>query len=222
MADRHVVLSWSSGKDSAWTLKTLRDTPGVGVVALLTTVAEHAGRIPMHHVAERFLQRQVAAAELPLIRIPLPSPCPNEVYEERMRAGLAAVKEAGASEIAFGDLFLEDIREYRERMLDGTGVSPLFPLWHRNTADLAREMVAGGLEAVVTSVDTSLLDARFVGRRFDASLLDELPDGVDPCAENGEFHTFACAGPMFIEPIRVRAGARGRWERIVYVDLEEA
>jgi uncharacterized protein (TIGR00290 family) len=152
----------------------------------------------------------------------LPSPCPNEVYEARMRAGLEAVKETGADAIAFGDLFLEDIREYRERMLGGTGVEPLFPLWQRDTAALAREMVAGGLEAIVTSVDTSLLDARFVGRRFDDTLLDELPDGIDPCAENGEFHSFAWAGPMFREPVRVRPGAQGRWERIVYVDLEDA
>lgn len=222
MADRRVVLSWSSGKDSAWALKTLRETPGIEVVALLTTVAEQAGRVPMHHVAEHFLERQVAAAGLPLIRIPLPSPCPNEVYEARMRAGLEAIKEAGAREIAFGDLFLEDIRAYRERMLEGSGVSPLFPLWKRDTAELAREMVAGGLEAIVTAVDTSLLDEGFVGRRFDDALLDALPDGVDPCAENGEFHSFACAGPMFAAPLRVRAGAKGRWERIVYVDLEDA
>ncbi len=222
MTDRRVVMSWSSGKDSAWALKTLRETAGLDVVALLTTVAEAAGRVPMHHVAERFLDRQVAATGLPLIRIPLPSPCPNEVYEARMRAGLDAVRDTGADAIAFGDLFLEDIRAYRERMLDGTGVEPLFPLWKRDTGALAREMIAGGLDAVVTAVDTSLLDARFVGRRFDNDLLDELPDDVDPCAENGEFHSFACAGPMFREPVAVRPGAQGRWERIVYVELEDA
>lgn len=212
-------LSWSTGKDSAWSLHTLQEQ-GVEVIGLLTTVSESAGRVPMHHVEERFLDMQADAAELPLIKIPLPSPCPNEIYEARMKQGVERMKRAGAEAVAFGDLFLEDIRAYREAMMEGTGLELLFPLWGRDTEALSRDMVAGRLRAVVTAVDSELLDPAFVGRWFDDDFLDSLPDDVDPCAENGEFHTFACAGPMFREQIPVVPRGGGRWERIVYVDLE--
>ncbi len=202
---KRVLLSWSSGKDSAWTLHVLRQEPGVEVVGLLTTYNEAADRVAMHAVRRVLVESQARAAGLPLWPVLLPGPCSNDVYEARMGEAVERARREGVTHIAFGDLFLEDIRAYRERKLAGTGIEPLFPVWttERETSPLARQMLAAGLQAVLTCVDPKQLDARFVGRWFDADLLAELPTCVDPCGERGEFHTYCCAGPMFARPISV-------------------
>jgi uncharacterized protein (TIGR00290 family) len=202
---KRVLLSWSSGKDSAWTLHVLRQDLGVAVVGLLTTFNEAADRVAMHAVRRVLAEAQARAAGLPLWPVMLPWPCSNDVYEARMGEAVERARHEGVTHIAFGDLFLEDIRAYRERKLAGTGIDPLFPVWttERETPRLARQMLAAGLRAVLTCVDPKQLDARFVGRSFDAEFLSELPAGVDPCGERGEFHTFCSAGPMFARPIPV-------------------
>ncbi|HEX4070806.1 MAG TPA: ATP-binding protein, partial [Planctomycetaceae bacterium] len=200
---KRVLLSWSSGKDSAWTLHVLKRDPSVTVVGLLTTFNESADRVAMHAVRHILVEAQARAAGLPLWPVMLPWPCSNDVYEARMQQAIERARQEGVTHIAFGDLFLEDIRAYREQKLAGTGIDPLFPIWttQSETPQLAREMLAAGLRAVVTCVDPKQLDPRFVGRWFDGDLLAELPPGVDPCGERGEFHTFCYAGPMFREPI---------------------
>jgi uncharacterized protein (TIGR00290 family) len=220
MARPAALVAWSSGKDSAWTLHRLRQAGEVEVVGLLTTVGSEADRVPMHHVRRRLLEAQADAAGLPLRAVAIPSPCPNVVYEAAMRDALARAAAHGVSMIAFGDLFLEDIRRYREEKLAGTGITPIFPLWGEPTAALAREMVAGGLGACITSVDTALLDASFAGRRFDAQLLAELPEGVDPCGERGEFHTFVHDGPMLHRPLAVVPGEVSARDGAVHLDLD--
>jgi uncharacterized protein (TIGR00290 family) len=219
MARPRVVLSWSSGKDSAWMLHRLRRAGAVEIVGLLTTVTEAYARVSMHAVREGLLAAQAEAASLPLYRVPIPDPCPNDTYEAAMAAAIARIKADGADAVAFGDLFLEGVRRYREERLAGSGLSPLFPLWGADTARLAREMVAGGLEATVTCVDPKALDARFCGRRFDAAFLADLPAGVDACGENGEFHSFAHGGPMFAYPIPVRVGETVARDGFVFTDL---
>ena len=206
------LLSWSTGKDSAWALHVLRQRPDVTVVGLVTTVNAAFDRVAMHGVRRTLLEAQAEAAGLPLHVLEIPHPCPNADYERIMGAFVAEQAAAGVEAMAFGDLFLEDIRRYREAKLAGTGIAPLFPLWGIDTGLLAREMIAGGLEAYVTCVDPRKLPASFAGRRFDLDLLADLPPGVDPCAENGEFHTFACAGPMFARADR-RRDRRGRHPR---------
>jgi uncharacterized protein (TIGR00290 family) len=212
-------LAWSSGKDSAWSLHVLRVEGEVEVAGLLTTVNASRGRVAMHDVRRDLLQAQAEAVGLPLHVAPLPDPCPNDAYEAAMREALDEARRAGIEAVAFGDLFLEEIRHYRESQMAGTGLRPLFPLWGRPTAALAREMVAGGLRARVTCVDPRRLDASFAGREFDARFLDDLPPGVDPCGENGEFHTFAWDGPGFKHPVRVRSGAVAERGGFVYADL---
>lgn len=203
-----ILLSWSSGKDSAWTLHVLnRQHPGA-VAALLTTVNEAFDRVAMHGVRRDVLEAQARAAHLPLRIVMIPDQCANEVYEQRMGAAVAAAVAAGFTHVAFGDLFLQDIRRYREERLAGTGLAPLFPLWEMPTRTLAREMIAGGLRARIACVDTRVLDQRFVGRSFDDSLLDDLPATVDPCGENGEFHTCVYDGPMFHELMGPPEGGR--------------
>jgi len=214
-----VLLSWSSGKDSAWTLQVLRDERRWDVGALLTTVNETASRVAMHAVRVPLLQAQARAVGVPLWTVPIPYPCPNEVYEQRLAIAIARAVAAGFTHVAFGDLFLEDVRRYREERLAGSGLTPLFPLWHRPTARLAREMVGGGLRAVLTCVDPRALDASFAGRRYDQALLAELPGSVDPCGERGEFHTFAYAGPMFGEPLDVQIGETIERDGFVFVDV---
>ena len=201
-----ILLSWSSGKDSAWTLHVLnRQHPGA-VAALLTTVNEAFDRVAMHGVRRDVLEAQARAAHLPLRVVTIPDQCVNEVYEQRMSAAVAAAVADGFTHVAFGDLFLQDIRRYREERLAGTGLTPLFPLWEMPTPALAREMIAGGLRARIACVDTRVLDQRFVGRSFDDSLLDDLPATVDPCGENGEFHTCVYDGPMFRELMDLKPG----------------
>lgn len=203
---KRVMLSWSSGKDSAWTLHTLRQTPGVQVVSLLTTLNATHDRVAMHAVRRQLLRAQAKAADVPLVEVDLPWPCSNEDYERIMAGVVAQAGRDGVTHMAFGDLFLEDIRRYRQEKLAGTGIEPLFPLWGRNTRELAHEMIAGGLRAVLTCVDPKQLDPSFAGREFDAALLRDLPTTIDPCGERGEFHTFVYAGPMFDAPLEIKLG----------------
>jgi uncharacterized protein (TIGR00290 family) len=215
-----VLLSWSSGKDSAWTLHVLNQERPGAVQGLLTTTNEAFDRVAMHAVRRPLVEAQARAVGLPLHVLPLPWPCSNEDYERIMTAAIAGFVAEGFTHVAFGDLFLEDVRQYRESRLEGTGLSPLFPLWKRSdTADLARAMIDGGLEARLTCVDPRHLDPAFAGRRFDAGLLADLPQGVDPCGERGEFHSFAYAGPMFAEPIAVTPGERVERDGFVFCDL---
>ena len=212
-------LSWSSGKDSAWTLHTLRQQGVYEVVGLLTTVNSAYDRVAMHGTRASVLRAQAAAAGLPLIELPLPWPCSNVQYEAVMRDACAVAVSDGVEAMAFGDLYLEDVRRYREERLAGTGITPVFPLWGRETGVLVREMLDGGLRARLTCVDPSKLPASFAGRELDASLLLELPPGTDPCAENGEFHTCAYAGPMFAKPIPLLPGAVEQHGDFVFADF---
>ena len=213
------ILSWSSGKDSAWTLHVLRQAGEVEVVALLTTVNEVYDRVAMHAVRTELLRAQAEAAGIPLWPVPIPWPCNNEQYEAAVGAALTRAAKAGITVAAFGDLFLEDIRRYREEKLTGTGLKPSFPLWGIPTKALAREMVAGGLRARVTCIDPKELSREFAGREFDADFLNELPPSVDPCGERGEFHTFAYAGPMFDRAVAISPGEIVERDGFVFADL---
>jgi uncharacterized protein (TIGR00290 family) len=212
-------LCWSSGKDSAWALHVIRQKGEFDVVALLTTVNRTHARVAMHAVREVLLDRQAEEAGLPLVKIPIPSPCPNEVYEQAMSEAMAAARGQGVRHMIFGDLFLEDVRAYREKHLTACGITPVFPLWKTDTRQLAREMIAGGLDAYLTCIDPRKLARDFAGRRFDATLVCDLPAEVDPCGENGEFHTFACAGPMFRRPITVQPGEIVERDGFLFADL---
>jgi uncharacterized protein (TIGR00290 family) len=200
------LVSWSSGKDSAWMLHKLKQDSAIEVGGLLTTMNEQFDRVAMHAVRRTLLEAQSVAAGVPLRTIPLPWPCSNEAYEARMQAAVARAVEEGFTHVAFGDLFLEDVRRYREERLAGTGLLPLFPLWGIPTAALAEEMIDGGLRAVLTCINPAHLDRSFAGRQFDRALLRDLPPGVDPCGERGEFHSFAYDGPMFDGPVIAAAG----------------
>ena len=201
-----ILLSWSSGKDSAWALYVLRQRYPGAVAGLLTTINEAVQRVAMHAVRRELLEAQAAAADLPLRVVPIPDPCSNDEYESRMRTCVGEVVREGFTHVAFGDLFLEDVRRYREVNLAGTGLTPLFPLWGMPTRQLAPAMIAGGLRARLACVDTRVLDASFCGREFDTSLLAELPASIDPCGENGEFHTCVYAGPMFHAALTIDTG----------------
>ena len=219
---QRALLSWSSGKDSAFSLEALRARDDLEVVGLLTTVNRESDRVAMHAVRRSLLQAQADAARLPLRMVEIPSPCPNEEYEAAMERALADATRDGITAIAFGDLYLEEVRRYREDRLAGSGVEPVFPLWGQPTLALAREMIARGVRATLTCVDPAKLDASFAGREFDERLLAGLPKGVDPCGEMGEFHTFAWAGPMFERPISVRRGEVVERGGFVFADLIEA
>ncbi|HEV2221971.1 MAG TPA: hypothetical protein VGR84_03125 [Candidatus Acidoferrales bacterium] len=212
-------LSWSSGKDSAWALHVMRQCGDFEITALLTTINRTHNRVAMHAVRESLLDAQAAATGLPLVKVEIPSPCLNEIYEHAMSEAMAQASAEGVTQMIFGDLFLEDIRKYREENLAKCGIAPVFPLWGRDTRLLAQEMLAGGLRAVLTCIDPKKLDASFVGRSFDEKLLADLPSSVDPCGENGEFHTFACAGPMFASPILVDLGEIVERDGFVFADL---
>jgi uncharacterized protein (TIGR00290 family) len=220
---KKILMSWSGGKDSAWALHVLRSTEKFKnefeVAALLTTVNERFGRVAIHGFREELLDLQAAAAELPLWRVPLPFPCSNEEYESRMSVVCERAVREGLVGIAFGDLFLEEIRAYRVAKLAGTGLEPIFPIWGIPTDKLAAEMMAGGLQARLTCVDPRKVPAEFAGRAWDATLLQELPSEVDPCGENGEFHSFAFAGPMFREAIPVVAGERVERDGFCYAEM---
>lgn len=213
------VLSWSSGKDCAFALIEARRLGLADVVAVLTTTDAATDRVAMHGTRNTLLARQVAALDLPLIEVPLPWPCSNADYAARMRVAMDRVRATGATDMVFGDLFLRDVRAWREAQLAPLGIGAIFPLWGRATDALAREMIAAGIEARLVTVDPKHLDPGFCGRAFDARLLADLPDGVDPCGENGEFHTAVTAGPMFSAPIPVEAGETAIRDGFVHADL---
>ena len=213
------LIAWSSGKDSAWALLEARRAGDYEIVGGLTTVTETFGRVSMHGVREELLRAQLDAAGLPAIVVHIPFPCPNETYEQKMAAAMADARQAGITHIVFGDLFLEDVRAYRERQLAGTGITPVFPLWGRPTAALAREMIDAGVEARLSTVDLRTLPASFAGRRFDSALLAALPAEADPCGENGEFHSFVSAGPMLSRKIAVKVGETVERDGFAYADL---
>jgi uncharacterized protein (TIGR00290 family) len=214
-----ILLSWSSGKDSAWALHVLNQTHPGAVAALLTTINEEVDRVAMHAVRRDVLEAQAAAAGLPLRVILISNPCPNEVYDRQMRLAVDSAVRDGFTHVAFGDLFLEDVRRYREERLAGTGLEPLFPLWGIPTPQLAEQMIDAGLRARLACVDTRKLDPTFAGREFDRALLRDLPGGIDPCGENGEFHTCVYAGPMFTSPFRLDTGETVTREPFVWRDL---
>jgi uncharacterized protein (TIGR00290 family) len=213
------LIAWSSGKDSAWALHEVRRSGEFEIAGALTTVTETFGRVSMHGVREELLAAQLDAAGLAPVRVPIPFPCPNEVYEARMAAALADAKAAGITHMIFGDLFLEDVRRYREEKLAGTGVTPVFPLWQRPTPALAREMIDAGVETYLACVDLKQLPIAFAGRRLDHGLLADLPASADPCGEKGEFHTFVAAGPMLSRRIAVRVGDVVEREGFAFADL---
>ena len=214
-----ILLSWSSGKDSAWALHRLNETYPGAVGALLTTVNEEFDRVAMHAVRRDVLTAQARMATLPLRIVPIPHPCPNGVYEERMATAVAEAVADGFTHVAFGDLFLEDVRRYREERLAGTGLEPLFPVWGLPTDRLAEEMIERGVQARLACIDTRVLDRSFAGRAFDRSLLNDLPAGVDPCGERGEFHTCVTAGPMFAGMLDVEIGDMVTREPFVWTDF---
>jgi uncharacterized protein (TIGR00290 family) len=213
------LIAWSSGKDSAWALHEARRAGEYDIVGALTTVTDTFRRVSMHGVREELLHAQLDAAALAPIVVRIPYPCPNEVYERAMAAAMADAKARGITHIIFGDLFLQDIRAYREARLKDIGITPVFPLWERPTAALAREMIEAGVEAHLATVDLKKLPASFAGRRFDLGLLDALPPEADPCGENGEFHSFVSAGPMLSRKIPVRVGETIERDGFAYADL---
>jgi len=212
-------LAWSTGKDSAWALHTVRRRGDFEIVALLTTLNSDHQRVAMHAVRESLLELQAAAAELPLVKVMIPLLCRNDAYEQAMGEAMLRAKEEGVSHVIYGDLFLEDIRAYREKQLSSCGMTPVFPLWRRDTRRLAEEMLAGGLSAYLSCIDPRKIGREFAGRRFDAGLLAALPPSVDPCGENGEFHSFACAGPMFRNAISVTLAEIMERDGFVFADL---
>jgi uncharacterized protein (TIGR00290 family) len=216
---KRVLLSWSSGKDSAWTLHVLRRDPSIELCGLLTTVNTEFDRVAMHGTRRAVLEAQAAAAGLPLWIAPLPWPCSNDIYEQRMAEACQRAIDEKIDAVAFGDLFLRDVRAYRERQLAPTGLKPIFPLWEISTDALAREMIDGGLRARLSCVDTQQLPAEFAGREFDDDLLRDLPQGADRCGERGEFHTCVYAGPMFRAPLPIETGEIVTRDRFVFADF---
>jgi uncharacterized protein (TIGR00290 family) len=213
------LIAWSTGKDSAWALHEVQRAGNFEIVAALTTVTDSFARVSMHGVREELLSAQLNAAGLAAILVRIPFPCPNDIYEREMGATLAAAKIAGVTHVVFGDLFLEDVRAYREARLAEIGMTAVFPLWGRPTAALAHEMIEGGVEAHLVCVDLKALPSAFAGRRFDCDLIDSLPPPVDPCGENGEFHSFVAAGPMLSRPIAIAAGETVERDGYAYADL---
>ena len=216
---KRILLSWSSGKDSAWSLHVLRERAEYEVVGLLTTFNEEAGRVAMHAVRRDLVERQAAAAGLPLWAVPLPWPCSNEQYESLMARACAKAVSDGIEGIAFGDLFLEDVRAYREKQMHDSELKPIFPVWGKPTRALAEEMIGSGTRAKLTCIDTGKLDRSFAGREFDDALLSDLPAGVDPCGEQGEFHSFVYAGPMLDGVLPVSVGETVVRDQFVFADL---
>ena len=212
-------VSWSSGKDSAFALHEARRLGLAEIAGVLTAINEKFDRVAMHGVRASLLDRQIAALDLPAVKVLIPSPCPNDIYEARMEEACAAIKAQGVTHIVFGDLFLEDIRAYREEKLSAAGMTGIFPLWGRDTRALADEMIDAGIVAHLTCLDPRMLYSSFAGRRFDASFLQDLPAGVDPCGENGEFHTVVSDGPMYRAPIAVTIGPVVERDGFVFADV---
>ena len=216
---KNILLSWSSGKDSAWALHLLRQQPDVQVVALLTTFNSHANRVAMHAVRRALVEAQAERTGIPLWAVELPWPCSNLEYEDLMRVACQRATAEGITAVAFGDLFLQDVRDYRIRQLQGSGLEPLFPLWQIPTKQLSREMIASGVKAKITCVDPSKLERSFAGQDYDSRLLQALPAGIDPCGENGEFHTFVYDAPVFSSPIQVSPGEIVERDGFVFADF---
>jgi len=219
---RRTLLSWSSGKDSAWSLHLLRRNPEYEIVGLLTTFNQAADRVAMHGVRRSLVQAQARAAGIPLWEVDLPWPCSNQDYESAMLETCKKAVASGIECVAFGDLFLTDIRAYREKQLRDTGLQPVFPVWGIPTRGLAEEMIASGLRTKLACIDTKQISGDFAGREFDAQLLSELPASADPCGENGEFHSFVYAGPMFANPLPVKVGEIVSREQFTYADMISA
>jgi uncharacterized protein (TIGR00290 family) len=213
------LIAWSSGKDSAWALHEARRAGDYNIVGALTTVTDTFSRVSMHGVREELLMGQLDAAGLPPLILRIPYPCPNEIYEQKMAAAMADAKAADVTHVIFGDLFLADLRAYREAQLAKVGMTAVFPLWMRPTAALAREMIASGVEAHLTTIDLKKLPPSFAGQRFDLGLLDAFPSGIDPCGENGEFHSFVSAGPMLARKILVKSGETVERDGFAFADL---
>jgi uncharacterized protein (TIGR00290 family) len=216
---KRILLSWSSGKDSAWSLHVLRQRREYEVAGLLTTFNEATDRVAMHAVRRELVEQQADAAGLPLWAVPLPWPCSNEQYESLMSQTCSRAISEGIEGVAFGDLFLEDVRAYREKQMAGTGLEPIFPVWGLPTRVLAEEMIATGVRAKLTCVDTKKLEPSFVGREFDRTLLSALPAAVDPCGERGEFHSFVYAGPMLNAILPIAVGVTVVQDNFAFVDL---
>ena len=214
-----ILLSWSSGKDSAWALHVLNLKRPGAVAGLITTVNEQVNRVAIHGVRREVLEAQATAAGLPLRVVPLPDPCTNDIYEERMRQAVRHAVADGFTHMAFGDLFLRDIRRYREAQLQGSGLTPMFPIWGIPTDRLAADMMAAGLRARLSCVDMRIIGPSFAGREFNATMLADLPAGVDPCGENGEFHTCVSDGPMFSGPLQLEVGRLEKREPFAWADL---
>jgi uncharacterized protein (TIGR00290 family) len=214
-----VLLAWSSGKDSAYSLYVLRQTAGIEVVGLLTTINAAFDRVAMHGVRRTLVEAQASSVGLPLTVAAIPHPCSNAAYQEVMGRTVAEAREQGVEAVAFGDLFLAEVRSYREQMMLGSGLTALFPLWGRPTAALAREMINSGMRAVITTLDPRLVSTEWAGRDFDHAFLKTLPKGLDPCGENGEFHTFIWDGPMFARPLGIRVGETVQREGFVFTDI---
>ncbi len=219
---KKTILSWSTGKDSAWSTYQLQQRDDIELVGCLCTINQTYQRTAMHAVRVELLKAQAAALNLPLTIIELPFPCSNEQYQQIMADATQKLVEQGIECMCFGDLYLEDIRDYRIKNLAGTGIEPVFPLWQKPTKALAQEMIAGGLKTVITCVDPKQLDASFAGRLFDESFLNDLPEGVDPCGENGEFHSFVYDGPMFHAPIAIKVGEVVERDGFVFADVTPA
>ena len=219
MSRPKALIAWSSGKDSAWALHEVQQAGTYEIAGALTTVTDTFARVSMHGVREEILAAQLDAAELPATIVRIPWPCPNEIYEREMTEAMQRAKADDVTHIIFGDLFLPDIRAYREAKLRDIGITPVFPLWQRPTRALAQTMIEGGLETHLATVDLKVLPACFAGRRFDEALLADLPASVDPCGENGEFHTCVCAGPMFKRRIPIAVGETVERDGFAYADL---
>jgi uncharacterized protein (TIGR00290 family) len=219
IAPPKALIAWSSGKDSAWALHEVRRAGELDVVGALTTITDSFGRVSIHGLRQELLLAQLDAAGLAPTIVRIPYPCPNEIYQREMAAAMEEAKARGVTHVIFGDLFLEDVRAYRESRLAPIGMTPVFPLWQRPTDALAREMIASGVDARLVCVDLKKLPKTFAGRRFDRDLLADLPAGVDPCGENGEFHSFVAAGPMLSRPILVTLGDTVERDGFAYADL---
>jgi uncharacterized protein (TIGR00290 family) len=219
MSKPKALIAWSSGKDSAWALHEMRRSGDIDIVGALTTVTSAFGRVSIHGLREELLLAQLDACGLPPTIVRIPYPCPNDIYERQMAQAMAHALNQGITRVVFGDLFLEDVRAYREQRLSPIGMTPLFPLWGRPTDALARDMIAAGVEAYLVAADLKRLPARFAGRRFDRALLEDLPPGIDPCGENGEFHSFVAAGPMLSRAIKVTVGETVERDGMAYADL---
>jgi uncharacterized protein (TIGR00290 family) len=216
---KKAVVAWSTGKDCAWALHKVRREGQLEIVGLLTTMTETFGRVSMHGVREEVVRAQSAALDLPLFTVAIPFPCPNEVYERAMGAAVDDLRSRGVSQIVFGDLFLEEVRAYREKQLRGSGLQPVFPLWGAPTRALAEEMIGAGVEAWIVALDPTKVSRGLAGQKMTRALLEGLPAGVDPCGENGEFHTCVTQGPMFDRPVPVVPGPVVERDGFVFADL---